>query len=56
VPKTWAHFRLEEELLERARQAAEADRRSMSNWFAVIVERALEDKTRESAEQPARPA
>lgn len=49
---SWAHFRIEEELLERARQAAKADRRSLSNWFALTVERALEEAAR-SAEQPA---
>jgi len=51
VPKTWAHFRLEQELLDRAKQAAEDDRRSLSNWFAVTVERALEDESRDAAEQ-----
>jgi len=48
-----AHFRIEEELYERAQQAADADRRSLSNWFALIVERALEEKPREPADQSA---
>ena len=48
-----AHFRISEEHLEQARQAAEADRRSLSNWLALIVERALEEARRDSAEQPA---
>lgn len=47
----WAHFRIDEQLLERARQAAEADRRSLSNWFALTIERALKE-TPETAEQP----
>jgi predicted HicB family RNase H-like nuclease len=39
----WLHFRIEEELHERVREAAEADRRSVSNWVAVACERALEN-------------
>jgi hypothetical protein len=50
VPKTWAHFRLDQELYDQAKQAADADRRSLSNWFALIVERALEGKPHEPAE------
>jgi secreted protein with Ig-like and vWFA domain len=52
----WIHFRIDEQLVERARRAAEADRRSLSNWVALTIERALEEKPRESAEQSARPA
>jgi predicted HicB family RNase H-like nuclease len=37
----WVHFRIAEELYERARAAATADRRSLSNWLALVVERAL---------------
>lgn len=44
---------LEEAVYERARQAAQADRRSLANWLAVLVERALEEKTSEPTEQPA---
>ena len=56
MPTRWAHFRLREELYEQAQKVAEADRRSLSNWFALVVERALEDESREPAEQSARPA
>ena len=38
-----AHFRLSEKLLEQAQRAADADRRSLSNWLALVVERALEE-------------
>lgn len=41
------HLKLDQETYERARQAAAADRRSLANWLLVLVERALEDKTRE---------
>jgi hypothetical protein len=37
----WLHFRVDEQLLERARLAAAADRRSLSNWVALTIERAL---------------
>jgi len=40
----WLHFRVDEQLYERARQVAAADRRSLSNWVALIIERAVEDK------------
>ena len=36
------HLKLDQETYERARQAAEADRRSLANWLAVTVERALD--------------
>ena len=39
----WLHFRLNEQLLERARQAAEDDRRSLSNWVGLTIERALRE-------------
>jgi hypothetical protein len=45
------HLKLDQQLYERARQAAEADRRSLANWLTVLVERALEDKP--STEIPA---
>jgi len=38
-----AHFRISDELLERAQRAADADRRSLSNWLGLVVERALEE-------------
>ncbi len=37
-----AHFRISDELLERAQRAADADRRSLSNWLGLVVERALD--------------
>lgn len=46
------HLKLDQETYERARQAAEADRRSLANWLAVLVERALEEKPDGSIEQP----
>jgi predicted HicB family RNase H-like nuclease len=46
----WAHFRIDEQLYEQARKSAEADRRSLSNWFAITVERALEDDRAEVTE------
>jgi hypothetical protein len=49
------HVKLEQELWERAERAARADRRSLTNWIAVLIERALEDKPRDAAGQPARP-
>jgi CopG-like RHH_1 or ribbon-helix-helix domain, RHH_5 len=38
------HFQLDEDLIARAQQAADDDRRTLSNWIAVVVERALEDR------------
>jgi predicted transcriptional regulator len=46
-------FQLDQELYERVQEAADADRRSFSNWVAVTVERAVEDMSREPAEQTA---
>lgn len=42
TPHKTAFFFNDEELLERARQAAAADRRSLSNWVVVTIERALD--------------
>ena len=50
-PVPTAHFRISDELLDRAQRAAEADRRSLSNWLAVVVERALEEASK-SADKP----
>ena len=41
------HIRVSEPLNEKIRAAAEADRRSVSNWVARTVERALEGAVRE---------
>lgn len=37
----WCHFRITDELLEQAKAAAADDRRSLSNWLAITVEKAL---------------
>ena len=49
----WAHFRISPELYERAQAAAAADRRSLSNWFALTIERRLDEIA--SGQEPARP-
>ena len=49
----WAHVRLDEDVYERARQAAAADRRSLSNWFALTIERRLDEIA--SGQEPAQP-
>jgi len=46
-------FQVEQEVYEQVQRAARADSRSLGNWLAVTVERAVEDKLRESAEQTA---
>lgn len=51
-----AHIRLSDDVYERAQKAAEADRRSLANWLAVTIERALDEKPREPAGAAARPA
>jgi hypothetical protein len=38
----FVRIKLEQDTYDRARQAAEADRRSLANWVTVTVERALE--------------
>lgn len=45
VPLRHVHLKLEQETWERARQAAEEDRRSLANWLLVLVERALKART-----------
>ena len=52
MPTKWAHFRIDEETLERAKLAAAADRRSLSNWFALTVERALAEPAPELEPAP----
>jgi predicted HicB family RNase H-like nuclease len=52
VATTWAHFRISEELRDKAKKAAAADRRSLSNWFALTVERALEEAPEPQPDQP----
>ena len=41
-------FQVEQELYERVHAAAEADRRSLSNWLAYTVERALDEQHAEA--------
>lgn len=53
MSKRKAVFQIEQELYERVVVAADADRRSFSSWVAVAVERAVEDASREPAEQTA---
>jgi hypothetical protein len=52
VTTRYVRIGLEQAIYDRARQAAEADRRSLANWIAVTVERALQ----EAAEQAGPPA
>jgi hypothetical protein len=58
VPTRWVHFRIDEKLYERMRTAAAADRRSLSNWLALVVEHALirQDEQKESASADRVPA
>jgi hypothetical protein len=41
MPTRWVHLRVDEQIYDRMKAAAEADRRSLSNWVAVACERAL---------------
>jgi hypothetical protein len=43
VTTRYVRIGLEQAIYDRARQAAETDRRSLANWVAVTVERALEE-------------
>ena len=44
----WLHFRADEQLVERARRVAAADRRSLSNWVALTIERAVDSAEAEA--------
>ncbi len=46
----WLHFRIDEQLHERARLAAAADRRSLSNWVMLTIERAVDAAEAENAQ------
>ena len=48
-----AHFRISPDLYEEAQQAAEAERRTFSNWVATLVERALDEARRGADASPA---
>ena len=37
-------FWIEQELYERAQEAADADRRNLSNWLTLAVERTLDEQ------------
>ena len=54
VTTRYVRIKLEQVIYDRARQAAEADRRSLANWLAVTVERALEDKLEQQQVRDAR--
>jgi predicted HicB family RNase H-like nuclease len=49
VPQNWISFRLDPALHERLKAAAAAERRSMANWLATVVEKALNDAERDSS-------
>lgn len=42
MTKRWVNVRMDDSMLGRIRAAAEADRRSVSNWVALACERALD--------------
>jgi uncharacterized protein (DUF1778 family) len=42
VTTRWVHIRVDEDLHERMKAAAAADRRSLANWVAVACERAMD--------------
>lgn len=49
VPKNWISFRLDPALHERMKAVAAAERRSMANWLATVVEKALNDAERDGS-------
>jgi hypothetical protein len=53
-PVALVSFRVGEDLRERIRAAAEADRRTMSNWIALACEEKLDRDERRPDEQPER--
>jgi len=53
-PVALVSFRIGEDLRERIRAAAEADRRTMSNWIALACEEKLDRDERRRGEQPGR--
>jgi hypothetical protein len=42
------HIKVEQEIWEQAREAAEADKRSLANWVTVLVHRALAANDKET--------
>jgi predicted transcriptional regulator len=51
-PVALVSFRVGEDLRDRIRAAAEADRRTMSNWIALACEEKLDRDERRRNEQP----
>jgi len=43
VTSNYVRIKLEPAIYDRAKQAADADRRSLANWLTVTVERALKE-------------
>jgi hypothetical protein len=43
-------FSIEQDIIEQAQQAADADLRSLSNWLAVTIKRAVKGETPERQE------
>lgn len=43
VTPRYIRIKLDQPLYDRARQAAQVDRRSLANWLVVLVERALSE-------------
>ena len=52
VTPRYVRIKLDQAIYDRARQAADADRRSLANWVVVLVERAVEDARAEATEMP----
>jgi len=48
MPSHWLHFRVSESLAQRVAAAAATERRSVSNWLALLVERALAEEQKGS--------
>jgi predicted DNA-binding protein len=50
--RTTSSFRLPDELRERIREQAQAERRSFSNQCRILLERALTERERRAAAEP----
>lgn len=48
MPPNWISFRLDPALHEQMKAVAAAERRSMANWLATVVEKALKEADEES--------
>jgi predicted HicB family RNase H-like nuclease len=49
MPTRWVHFRIPEDVHDRIKAVAAADRRSLSAWVTVACEKALESAEAERA-------